>query len=133
MLLLRNLLCLVLVVVASPLTADPNPSQSTGRQPATANTGKRIRKVFGGKVQEVNARRRSFVMNGGASKKYPKIQVYYGPGTRWSGLPRPSRTPKVGDPVQVEVELRQGMEFDALSIQLFDPNERPHAARIQPR
>lgn len=126
------ILSLPLFVVAVSAFGDPaTNAKSIGGSTAGINAGSLVRKEFGGKVQEVNARERWFFMNGGASKKYARIQVHYGPKTRWTGLPRSRKTPEVGDPLLVQVTLRRGLEFDALAIRLFDPNETPQSRGLK--
>jgi len=86
--------------------------------------------TFGGSVREANPREKSFVMNGGASKKYARVKVRYDDATKWTGLPRKAGMPAVGAPVRVECVEEKDGTFRAVSIRLQNPNEKPVGGKL---
>ncbi len=89
--------------------------------------------AFAGKVREVDARSQSFVMNGGASKRYAVIQVTIDKKTVFTGMKRPTRRVEVGDPLRVDVVPLGEMRFRAVSIEIQDRNARPGSATFGSR
>ena len=58
-------------------------------------------KTFGGKVLQVGPKPHVFVMQGGASRRYARVTIIYDRQTRWSGVPRPEKRVRLGDPLRV--------------------------------
>jgi hypothetical protein len=86
-------------------------------------------RVFGGVLYEVDAARRSFVMKGGGSRRFPRVTVLHDAKTKWSGLPRKQHL-RPGENVRVEVLPVQGATFRALTVFIQPPQPTP---RKQPR
>jgi hypothetical protein len=81
-------------------------------------------KLFGGKVLEVHPDQHWFLMNGGASKKYPRIRIVHDRKTRWTGVPLRGRALRLGEPVQVTA-LPAGDAFRAVNVLVLDPHAEP--------
>jgi hypothetical protein len=80
---------------------------------------------FGGKVLQLGPKPGVFVMQGGASKRYPKPTIVYDRATRWTGVPRPEKKVRVGDSVHVVATLAKDGNFHAVSIEIEPVGARP--------
>src|SRR5947209_121352 len=98
---------------------------------ADGQTGSGL-KLFAGKVQQVNARERWFVVKCVGSKKYPTVKVILDKTTQWSGLPRKSNMVLVGDPIRVEAAAAKDGTFHAATVRVLDPNQKPSMGRPNP-
>jgi hypothetical protein len=83
-------------------------------------------RVFGGKVYEVDVAHHRFVMQGGGSKRFPRVTVLFDAKTKWSGLPRKSHL-RPAENVRVEVlpVQGQGATFRALTVFIQPPQPIP--------
>jgi len=83
------------------------------------------RRTFGGKVLEVHAPDGWFLMQGGASKKHPRVKILLDKKTAWSGVPLKGKPLQVGQPVQVLAVPVRDETFRALSVEVIDPSAKP--------
>jgi len=81
-------------------------------------------KLFGGKVLEVHQKQHWFLMNGGASRKYPRVRILHDSKTKWTGVPLAGRALRLGEPVQVTA-IPVGDAFRAVNVLVLDPNAEP--------
>ena len=88
-------------------------------------------KMFLGRVLEVDPANKWFRMQGGGSKKYPRVKMVVEKSTRWLGqVPRPARV-RTGDFVRARGPLLNGDTFRAVSVELLPKDERPIASGAQ--
>jgi len=82
-------------------------------------------KLFVGNVLEARPREASFIMRGGASKKYARVTIVLNSSTRWSGIDVKSKAVKVGDSVRVTASPAKDGAFLAVTLTKLDPNAKP--------
>jgi hypothetical protein len=90
-------------------------------------------KLFVGPVLQTNPRDGSFIMRGGGSKRYARVQIRCDAKTQWSGIEIKQKTVKQGDPVRVTCVPAKEGGFRAITLHKIDPHEKPIMGRPSPK
>jgi hypothetical protein len=121
---LTGAICLAAMIGSGAAEAQP-PGRKTSASAAPSPP-----KVFGGRVLEVDPKNTWFVMQGGGSKRYPRVRIQHDKKTRWTGIKAKAAKLKPGDSVRVNATLVKDITFKAVDVEVQDPNAQPVAGKL---
>src|SRR2546426_378658 len=90
-------------------------------------------KLFVGPVLQTNPREGWFIMRGGGSKRYARVQIRCDGKTQWSGIDIKQKKVKPGDPVRVTAVPDKAGRFRAITLHKIDPHQKPSMGRPSPK